>query len=86
MNLRTLNAYVASALGDWGKAVNLAPSVPRSFAPMPDFSPTAAAGASSFGMSGTNAYALAKAAADAPPTNHPSLLWNRSRYVAESTM
>ena len=30
MNLRTLNPYVASALGDWRKpAANLAPAVPR---------------------------------------------------------
>jgi len=35
MHLRNMNAYVASALGDWSKSLRLAPSVPLQAAPCP---------------------------------------------------
>lgn len=78
LNCRNLNTYVSAALSDWGKQCALAARVPRQLAPATAAS-AAAAGTSSFGMSGTNAHLLvsvpftpsAGAAADA--------VWNKSR-------
>ena len=80
MNLRDVNPYVASALADWSKGAPI-PSAPRQLGPMPDCSPARAAGTSSFGMSGTNAYAVGALAADAGVTAPPSdAIWHRTRY------
>jgi len=80
MSLRDMNPYVASALGDWAKASAPVPTVARVLAPMPDCSPARAAGTSSFGMSGTNAYGVA-ALADSAGSTAPSadLIWHRTR-------
>ena len=82
MNLRAVNPYVASALGDWGKAAAPEPTVPRLQGPMPDWSAERAAGTSSFGMSGTNAYGLVAPAGGAASTESTTeLLWQRTRQV-----
>ena len=76
--LRTLNPYVGAALGEWGRTPGLQPSVPRQLAPAAQWRSGAAAGASSFGMSGTNAHMLVSA-------QQPGLLaerqpaWQRAR-------
>ena len=57
LSLRSMNPYVAAALGDWRKA-GVASSVPRQSGAGATWQPASAAGASSFGMSGTNAHAL----------------------------
>ena len=84
LGLRVLNPYVAAALGDWRKRACLGAAVPRQYAPAPapEGSPPAA-GASSFGMGGTNAHLLAGAApgALAAGTQQP-VLWQRSRHAA----
>ena len=84
LGLRTLNPYVAAALGDWRKRACLGAAVPRQYAPAPAAErPPAAAGASSFGMGGTNAHLLAGAAPGAlsAGTQQP-VLWQRSRRAA----
>jgi len=80
MNLRNVNPYVASALGDWAKASAPVPTVARVLGPMPDCSPARAAGTSSFGMSGTNAYGIAALADDSGSTAPSAdLIWHRTR-------
>ena len=82
MNLRIMNPYVTSALGDWSKAAAPVPSVPRLQGPMPGWSTEHAAGTSSFGMSGTNAYGLmAPAGTTASTASAVEVLWQRSRQV-----
>ena len=80
MSLRDMNPYVASALGDWAKANAPVPTAARVLAPMPDCSPDRAAGTSSFGMSGTNAYGVAALPENAGSTA-PSAdwIWHRTR-------
>ena len=76
--LRTLNPYVGAALGEWSRTPGLQPSVPRQLAPAAQLRPGAAAGASSFGMSGTNAHMLASAEHPAQQgARQPA--WQRSR-------
>lgn len=86
LGLRVLNPYVAAALGDWRKRACLGAAVPRQYAPVPAPAGLApAAGASSFGMGGTNAHLLAGAAPGplAAGTQQP-VLWQRSRHAASS--
>jgi acyl transferase domain-containing protein len=59
MHLRTPNAYVEAALGDWGRQHALHAHVPRQLAPGQQCPlGSALAGSSSFGMSGVNAHML----------------------------
>ena len=78
MPLRTLNTYVSTALAEWTRTPGLKPSVPRQTAPASQWDPSAAAGTSSFGMSGTNAHMLAAVAepCEAAQAYHA---WRRSR-------
>lgn len=65
MHLRTVNPYVESTLGDWGKKQGLAAAVPRQAAPAPQVSSGVGdrvVGASSFGMSGVNSHVLLRPA------------------------
>ncbi len=61
-HLRNLNPYVGAALGDWEKRAGSKPRLPLQVAPQPDYLPVtgsgAAAGTSSFGMSGVNAHMI----------------------------
>ena len=69
VNLREVNPYVASAVEDWRRRHGLAAALPRQHAPLPaaaagsSGSSPAAAGTSSFGMSGVNAHMLLSPAA-----------------------
>lgn len=61
MNLRSLNPFVASSFVDWNKKNSLQAHAPRVRGPLPGFKTTTkseCSGASSFGMSGVNAYAI----------------------------
>ena len=80
MPLRTLNPYVSTALGEWTRTPGLQPSVPRQAAPAAQWKPGAAAGTSSFGMSGTNAHMLAGVDRPCEPS-HVQHAWRRSRCV-----
>lgn len=58
-HLRTLNAYADAALGDWERKSRVQGQLPRQQAPdMASSGAHAAAGTSSFGMSGVNAHLL----------------------------
>ena len=78
MSLRSTNPYVAAALEDWRRA-GLRPSIPRSAAAGAGWQPAAAAGSSSFGMSGTNAHVLLSVprARQAPSDQG---VWQRTRW------
>lgn len=85
VNLSEVNPYVASAVGDWRSRHTLAAALPRQQAPLSSVGPAqAAAGSSSFGMSGVNAHVLLMPveAGAAPPAAAatPALLWQRQRY------
>ena len=63
MHLRSINPYVAAALGDWTKADPAAAAVPRQMQALPQSSPSQSfVGNSSFGMSGVNAHAIVQSA------------------------
>ena len=80
MHLRDMNAYIASAFGDWAKADAPMPAVARVLGPMPECGSARAAGTSSFGMSGTNAFAIAALAGDAGSTARSAeWIWHRTR-------
>ena len=81
MPLRSLNPYVSTALAEWARTPGLRPAVPRQTAPASQWEPRAAAGTSSFGMSGTNAHMLAAVAqpCQAVQAEHA---WQRSRYCS----
>lgn len=85
LNLRGLNPHVAAALGDWRKRAGLSAAIPRQGAPAPVADArAAAAGASSFGMGGTNAHLLASTAAGSLATAaRPTITWQRNRRVLE---
>jgi acyl transferase domain-containing protein len=78
LSLRSTNPYVAAALGDWRKA-GVAASVPRQSCAGAAWQPASVAGASSFGMSGTNAHALVSVplARVLPDSRHAA--WQRLR-------
>lgn len=81
LGLRGLNPHVAAALGDWRKRSNLRAAVPRQGAPAAAVDVrAAAAGASSFGMGGTNAHLLAGVAAGSlAGAPRPAIAWQRTR-------
>jgi hypothetical protein len=58
VNLRELNPYVATCLHDSKCNAHITSSIPRTFAPEVHHGNAAAAGTSSFGMSGVNAHIL----------------------------
>ena len=63
-------------------------AAPAGYAPMARWSEAACAGASSFGMSGTNAYAVAltpeepSAAVAVGPALDSAVIWDRARWDA----
>ncbi len=80
LNLRNTNPYVASALGDWRKG-GRGPTahVPRA-ASSTAIPPGAAAGTSSFGMSGVNAHALFSAPHQPAPSTSAEAPFRRTRF------
>ena len=86
VGLREVNPYVASAVDDWRSRHALTAALPRQQAPMAAAAPApAAAGSSSFGMSGVNAHMLlvpAAAAGGAPAESGTAapLAWQRQHY------
>lgn len=86
LGLRSLNPYVAAALGDWRKRACLDAAVPRQYAPAPAAGGLPpAAGASSFGMGGTNAHLLAGAAVGALTAGaQQPVSWQRSRRASKA--
>lgn len=79
-NLRTLNPYVANALSDWGyKGCSMPASLPRMVAPACTWQAHALAGASSFGMGGTNAHLLSGVPEPRQDGRAAAHAWQRSR-------
>ncbi len=78
LNCHSLNTYVSSALSDWGKQCMLAAKVPRQLSPAAATA-NAAAGTSSFGMSGTNAHLLVSVPFTPSPATAPTAIWKRAR-------
>ncbi len=78
LNCRNLNTYVSAALSDWGKQCALAARVPRQLSPAAA-AQTAAAGTSSFGMSGTNAHLLVSVPFTPSAVPAGAAVWNRAR-------
>ena len=79
LNLRSVNPYVANALGHWSKGSDLKPVVPRVSAASCTWNPRALAGSSSFGMGGTNAHVLASVPSPRQPKPPSACLWQRLR-------
>jgi len=78
LGCRNLNTYVSATLSDWGKQCSLAAKVPRQMGPGAAV-PAAAAGTSSFGMSGTNAHLLVSVPFTPSAAAAPDVVWNRAR-------
>ena len=79
LNLRSLNPYVANALADWSKGSDLKATVPRMATASSAWRPDALAGASSFGMGGTNAHLLTSVPTPRQPVAAKHSVWMRSR-------
>ena len=87
LNLRNLNPYVSNAVGEWRKARAPAAALLRQLAPATSLhqSTAAAAGASSFGMSGVNAHVVIVAGTEAGPwsaAGERPMAWRRARYAS----
>lgn len=83
VGLREVNPYVASAVDDSRSRHALAAALPRQLAPMAAAGPAqAAAGSSSFGMSGVNAHMLLVPTGAVPPApgRAEPPAWQRQRY------
>ena len=78
LNLRSVTPYVEAALSDWRKA-GVAASAPRQSSPGASWQPAAAAGASSFGMSGTNAHLMLSVPSPRAHADLASAPWQRMR-------
>jgi hypothetical protein len=81
LSCRTLNPYVASALGDW-RRWRITSAVPRASGPLPGLHAHATlCGTSSFGMGGTNAHALVSAARSSELQWTPAVPWQQVRWA-----
>ena len=88
VNLRDVNPYVASTIGDWHSRYRMPAALPRQAAPLCTVSTPGqasgfrVAGTSSFGMSGVNAHMLLAPTAGpvSAGTADSSLHWQRQRY------
>lgn len=84
LNCRNLNSYASAALSDWGKQCALEASIPRQMAPSASSgvaAGNAAAGTSSFGMSGTNAHLLAAVPFMPSDRDATPAVWRKARLA-----
>ena len=82
LGCRSLNTYVTVALSRWSMDIGIQPSIPRQLRPSTMTRNVHAAGAGSFGMSGTNAHLVLNVLLPSNDIQPRECSWQRTRRVS----